>query len=177
MYSNTHGPYVSPVPQTGPFNPPSLDNAFTVRPRTSNSFRPVPTHAPRSFNTRGSMNQAQLLGALSGTSYPSTPGLQRPPIPSMSNMNFHGPGTFPLPPIPPVVAGTPMFRTGPPPHVVGRAPPPSLRAFPSQAVSGPPAAQGLSPTPGFSSNFGFLHSSPNPQNSQLLSILNRGPGQ
>lgn len=173
MYSNTHGPYVSPVPQTGLFNPSSLDNAFTVRPRASNSFRPVPNHAPRSFNTRGSMNQAQLLGALSGTSYPSTPGLQRPPIP----MNFHSPRTYPLPPIPLVMADAPIFRTGPPPPAVGRGPPPPLRAPPSQAVSAPPAAQGLPPTPGLASNFGFPHPTPNFRSSQLLSILNRGLGQ
>jgi len=172
MYSNTHGPYVSPIPQTGSFNPPSLDNAFTVRPRTSNSFRPVPNHAPRSFNTRGSMNQAQLLGALSGTSYPSTPSLQRPSIP----MNFRGPAPYPLPPIPLVVPDAPIFRTGPPPPVVSRGPPAPLRALPSQTVPGPPAAQSLPPTPGVSSNFGFSHPTPNPQSSQLLSILNRGPG-
>lgn len=67
MYSNTHGPYIPSVPQTGPFNPPSPDNVFTVRPRTSNSFRPVSNYPPRSSNTRASMNQALLLGALSGT--------------------------------------------------------------------------------------------------------------
>ncbi|KAI9512600.1 pyrophosphatase DCP2 [Russula earlei] len=172
MYSNTHGPYLPSVPQTGSFNPSSLDNAFTVRPRTSNSFRPVPNHPPRPFNTRGSMNQAQLLGALSGTSYPSTPGLQRPPIPPMSYNNSPS-----FPSTSPVVAGAPIFRTGPHPPVVGRGPPPPLHVLPSQATFGTAAAQGLPSPPGVSSSFRFPHSITNPQNSQLLSILNGGPSQ
>lgn len=98
MYSNTHGPYV-PISQTGPLNPPSPDNAFVVRPRTSNSFRPMPNHSSRSFNTRGSMNQAQLVSAVSGTSYPYA-GLHRSPNPPMPNLNFHSPNTYPLPPFP-----------------------------------------------------------------------------
>ncbi|KAF8274083.1 hypothetical protein EI94DRAFT_985287 [Lactarius quietus] len=53
MYSNTHGPYLHPVPQTGHFNPPTPDNPFIVRPRTSNSFCPPPSHPPRPFNSRG----------------------------------------------------------------------------------------------------------------------------
>ncbi|KAI0275077.1 Dcp2, box A domain-containing protein [Gloeopeniophorella convolvens] len=78
MYPNTQGPYFPPVPQTGHFNPPPPpDNVFTVRPRTSNSFRPIANHHPRPFNTRGSMNQAQLLSALSGT--PAS-GFHRPPM-------------------------------------------------------------------------------------------------
>jgi mRNA-decapping enzyme subunit 2 len=177
MYSNTHGPYV-PIPQTGPL-PPSPDNAFTVRPRTSNSLRPVPNHPPRPFNTRGSMNQAQLLSAVSGTSYPysSTASHHRSPIPPMSNLNFHSPSAYPLPPIPTVVAGAPTFRAGPHPSALGRGPPPPFHVLTSQAISGPTAAQGLLPTPGGSSNFTFSHSTANTQNSQLLSILNRGLGQ
>lgn len=168
MYSNTHGPYIPSVPKTGPFNPPSPDNVFTVRPRTSNSFRPVPNHPPRSSNTRASMNQAQLLGALS-----STPGHHRSPVPPLPILNYHGPSTYP--PIPTVATGAPMFRTGPRPPTVGRGPPPPLRVLPSQTVSGPAvAAQSLPSTPGGSSNFGFPRPSVNPNNTQLLSILNRG---
>jgi mRNA-decapping enzyme subunit 2 len=178
MYSNTHGPYIPSVPQTGPFNPPSPDNVFTVRPRTSNSFRPVPNHPPRSSNTRASMNQAQLLGALSGTSYPSTPGHYRSPVPPLPLLNFHSPNNYPPPPIHTVATGAPIFRTGPHPPTVGRGPPPPLRVLPSQTVSGPAAAaQSLPSTPGGSSKFGFPRPTVNPQNNQLLSILNRGSGQ
>jgi mRNA-decapping enzyme subunit 2 len=176
MYSNTHGPYV-PIPQTRPL-PPSPDNAFAVRPRTSNSFRPVANHLPRSFNTRGSMNQAQLVSAVSGTPYPypPTPSLHRSPIPPMPNLNFRSPSTYSLPPIP-VVTGAPAFRAGPHPPALGRGPPPPLHMLSSQAISGPTASQGPLSTPGGSSNFAFSHSTANPQNSQLLSILNRGSGQ
>ena len=174
MYSNTHGPYV-PIPQTGPLNPPTSDNALAVRPRTSNSFRPVPNHPPRSFNTRGSMNQAQLVSAVSGTSYPypPTPNFHRSPVPPLPNLNFHSPSAY-LPPIPTVVTGAPTFRTGPHTPALGRGPPPPLHAFSSQAISGHTTAQGTLSTPGGSSHFGF---SANPQNTQLLSILNRGSGQ
>lgn len=174
MYSNTHGPYV-PISQTGPLNSPSPDNAFVVRPRTSNSFRPLPNPSPRSFNTRGSMNQAQLLNAVSGTPYPypSTPSLHRPPIPPMPNLNFHSPNTFPPPPIPTLMAGAPTFRTSPHPSALGIVPPPPLPVLSSQTVSGPAAAQ----VPGGSSDFAFPPRAANSQNSQLLSILNRGPGQ
>ena len=176
MYSNTHGSYL-PIPQTGPVNPPSPDNGLAVRPRTSNSFRPLPNHPPRSFNTRGSMNQAQLVSAVSGTSYhyASTPSLHRSPIPPMPNLNFHSPSTYPLPPIPTVMTGAPTFRTGPHPPALGPVPP--LPILSSQVMSGPAAAQGFLSTPGGSSNLPFFRSTANPQNSQLLSILNRGSGQ
>jgi mRNA-decapping enzyme subunit 2 len=174
MYSNTHGPYIPSVPQTGPFNPPSPDNAFTERPRTSHSFRQVPNYHPRPSNTRASMNQAQLLGALSGNSNPSTSGRHMPTIPPMPILNFHS--TFP-PSLPTVVTGAPTFRTGPHPPTVGRGPPPPLRVLPSQAASGLALAPSLPSTPGASSNFGFTRPIPNPQNTQLLSILNRGSGQ
>ncbi|KAI0003688.1 hypothetical protein BJV74DRAFT_876055 [Russula compacta] len=178
MYPNTHGPYVPPGPQTGPFNPPSPDNAFTVRPRTSNSFRVVPNYPPRPFNARASMNQAQLLSALSGSPYPSAQNLQRPPISPMPNLNSHSPSTYPRHFIPTVVPGAPIFRTGPHPPAVGRGPPPPLSVHPSQAVSGPTAAQGLPPsTPKGPSNFGLSRATASFQNSQLLSILNRGSGQ
>lgn len=178
MYSNTHGPYV-PIPKSGPINSPSPDNAFVVRPRTSNSFRPLPNPSPRSFNTRGSMNQAQLLNAVSGTPYPylSTPSLNRPPIPPMQNMNFHSSNTFPPPPIPTLMTGAPTFRTGPHPSAFGRVPPPPLPVLSSQTVSGPAAAQVPLSTPRGSSNFTLPAPAANNQNSQLLSILNRGPGQ
>lgn len=178
MYSNTHGPYL-PIPQTGPLNPPSPDNGLAVRPRTSNSFRPGPNHPPRSFNTRGSMNQAQLVSAVSGASYPyaSTPSLHRSPIPPMPNLNFHSPSTYPPPPIPTVIPGAPTFRTGPHPPALGRGPVPPLPILSSQVMSGPATAQGFLPTPGGSSNLPFFRSTANPQNSQLLSILNRGSGQ
>jgi mRNA-decapping enzyme subunit 2 len=177
MYSNTHGPYV-PIHQTGPLNSPSPDNAFVVRPRTSNSFRPLPNPSPRSFNTRGSMNQAQILNAVSGTPYPypSTPSLHRPPIPPMPNLNFHGPNTFP-PPIPTLMTSAPTFRTGPHPSALGRVPPPPLPVLSSQTVSGPAAAQVPFSTLGGSSDFAFPPPAANTQNTQLLSILNRGPGQ
>jgi mRNA-decapping enzyme subunit 2 len=174
MYSNTHGPYIPSVSQTGPFNPPSPNNAFTERPRTSNSFRQVPNHHIRPSNTRASMNQAQLLGALSGTSNPSTPGHHMSAIPPMPILNFHSPNTFPPPPT--VVTGAPIFRTGPHPPTV-RGPPPPLRVIPSQAVFGHAVAQNLPSTPGGSSNFGFPRPTPNPHNTQLLSILNRNSGQ
>ena len=179
MYSNTHGSYV-PIPQTGPLNSPSPDNAFVVRPRTSNSFRPLPNPSPRSFNTRGSMNQAQLLNAVSGTPYPypSTPSLHRPPIPPMpNNLNYHNLNTFPPPPPPTLMTGTPTFRTGPHPSALGRVPPPPLPVLSSQTVCGPAAAQAPLSTPGGSSDFVFPPPGMNTQNSQLLSILNRGPGQ
>lgn len=175
MYSNTHGPYIPSVPQTGSFNPPSPDNAFTVRPRTSNTFRQVPNYHPRPPNTRASMNQAQLLGALSGNSNPSTQGHHMPSIPPMPILNFHN--TFPPPQLPTVVTGAPIFQTGPHPPRVGRGPPPPLRVLPSQAASGPAVVPSLPSTPGASSNFGFSRPIPNPQNTQLLSILNRGSGQ
>jgi mRNA-decapping enzyme subunit 2 len=178
MYSNTHGPYL-PIPQTGPLNPPSPNNGLAVRPRSSNSFRPVPNYPPRPFNTRGSMNQAQLVSAVSGTSYPyaPTPSLHRSPIPPMPNLNFHSPSTYPPPPVATVVTGAPTFRTGPYPPAIGRVPPPPLPVLSSQAISGPTVTQGLLPTPGGSSNFLFSRSTANSQNSQLLSILNRGSGQ
>jgi mRNA-decapping enzyme subunit 2 len=178
MYSNTHGPYV-PIPQTGPLNSPSPDNAFVVRPRTSNSFRPLPNPSPRSFNTRGSMNQAQLLNAVSGTPYPypSTPSLHRPPIPPMPNLNFHSPNTFPAPPIPTLMTGAPTFRTGPHPSAFGGVPPPPLPVLSSQIVSGPAAVQVPRSTPGGPSDFAFPPPAANTQNTQLLSILNRGLGQ
>lgn len=179
MYSNTHGPYVPIPPQTGPLNSPSPDNAFVVRPRTSNSFRPLPNPSPRSFNSRGSMNQAQLLNAVSGTPYPylSTPSLNRPPIPPMPNLNFHSPNVFPPPPIPTLTTGAPTFRTGPHPSALGRAPPPPLPVLSSQSVSGAAAAQVPLSTPGGSYDFAFPPRAANTQNTQLLSILNRGPGQ
>lgn len=177
MYPNTHGPYVHPGPQTGPFNPPSPDNAFTVRPRTSNSFRAVPNYPQRPFNARASMNQAQLLSALSGSPYPSAQNLQRPPISPMPNLNSHSPSTYPRHSIPTAVPGAPIFRTGPHPPAVGRGPPPPLSVLPLQAVSGPITVQGLPSTPRGSSNFGFSRATANSQNSQLLSILNRGSGQ
>jgi mRNA-decapping enzyme subunit 2 len=158
MYSNTHGPYLHPVPQTGHFNPPTPDNAFIVRPRTSNSFCPPPSYPPRPFNSRGSMNQAQLLNALSGTSYPPSSGFPRPPIPPMPNVP--GPSAYPIIP----------SRTGPYPPAVSRGPPPPLRVQPTRSVSGPVPAQSLPYTP-------FPHSTVSPQNSHLLSILNRGSGQ
>ena len=167
MYSNTHGPYLHHVPQTGHFNPPTPDNAFIVRPRTSNSFCPPPSHPPQPFNSRGSMNQAQLLNALSGTSYPSSSGFHRPPISPMPNVP--GPSVYPLPPIP---TGMPS-RTGPYPPAVGRGPLPPLRGQPSRSASGPVPAQSLHYTPAVP----FRHSTVRPQNSQLLSILNRGSGQ
>ncbi|ETW87197.1 hypothetical protein HETIRDRAFT_377994, partial [Heterobasidion irregulare TC 32-1] len=69
MY-NVHGPY-HPQPQIfNPYNhgPPGMpgDDPFTVRPRTSNTFRPVADNLSRPLQTRASMNQAQLLSALSG---------------------------------------------------------------------------------------------------------------
>ena len=172
MYSNTHGPYLHSVPQTGHFNPPSPDNAFIVRPRTSNSFCPPPSHPPRPFNSRGSMNQAQLLNALSGPSHLSSSGFHRPPIPLMPNVPGHS--THPLPPIPLVARARGMpSRTGLYPPVVGRGPPPPLAVQPSRPGSGPAPAQ--------SHPFGpaapFSHSTVSPRNSQLLSILNRGPNQ
>jgi len=178
MYSNTQGPYV-PIPQTGPkLNSPSPDNAFVVRPRTSNSFRPVPNPSPRSFNARGSMNQAQLLNAVSGAyPYPSTPSVHRPPIPPMPNLNFHSPSTFPPPPLPTLMPGAPTFRTGPHPPALGRVPIPPPPVLSSQAVPGPAAAQVSLSTPGGSSNFVFPPPAANTRNSQLLSILNRGSGQ
>jgi mRNA-decapping enzyme subunit 2 len=173
MYSNTHGPYV-PIPQTGPLNSPSPDNAFVVRPRTSNSFRPLPNPSPRSFNARGSMNQAQLLNAGTPYPYPSTPSLHRSPIPPMPNLNFHSPNSFPPPPVPTLMTGAPTFRTGPHPSALGRVPPPPLPILSSQTISGPTAAQVPLSTPG---GFAFPPPAANTQNSQLLSILNRGPGQ
>jgi mRNA-decapping enzyme subunit 2 len=168
MYSNTHGSYLSSVPQTGHINSPPPDNIFTVRPRTSNSFRPIPNHPPRPLNTRASMNQAQLLGALSGTPYPYSPGIHRPSIPPMP-----GPVTHHLPPIPPV-----SLQTGPHlPATPGRGPPPPLRIPPTRAVSGPTPPQGLLSTPTRSSNFGLSHPTTGTQNSHLLNILNHGPGQ
>ena len=169
MYSNTHGPYLHPVPQTGHFNPPTSDNAFIIRPRTSNSFYPPPSHPSRPFHSRGSMNQAQLLGALSGTSYSSPSGFHRPPIPPMSNVP--GTGTYPLPPFPPVVAGMPS-RNCPYPPAVSGGPPPQPRVQPSRSASGPVPAQGHPFPPAVP----FPHSTVSPQNSQLLSILNRGSG-
>ncbi|KAH9081643.1 DCP2-domain-containing protein [Lactarius deliciosus] len=168
MYSNTHGPYLHHVPQTGHFNPPTPDNAFIVRPRTSNSFCPAPSHPPRPFNSRGSMNQAQLLGALSGSSHPSLSGFHRPPIPLAPNVP--GPGTYPIPPIHSVMTGIPP-RTGPYPPAVGRGPP--LRGQPSRSTSGPVPVKSLPFTPAVP----FSHSTVSPQNSQLLNILNRGSGQ
>jgi mRNA-decapping enzyme subunit 2 len=171
MYSNTHGPYLHPVPQTGHFNPPTPDNAFIVRPRTSNSFCPPPSHPPRPFNSRGSMNQAQLLGVLSGTSHPSPSGFHRPPIPPMPNVP--GLGTYPIPHVPSVVTGMPS-RTGTYPPAVSRGPPPQSRVQPSRSASGPAPAQ----THPFPPAVSFPHSTVrSPQNSQLLSILNRGSSQ
>jgi len=170
MYSNTHGPYLHPVPQTGHFNPPTPDNAFIIRPRTGNSFCPPPSHPPQPFNSRGSMNQAQLLGVLSGTSYPSPSGFHRPPIPPMPNVP--GLGTYPVPHVPSVVTGMPS-RTGPYPPAVSRGPPPQLRVQPSRSASGPAPAQ----THPFPQAVSFPHSTVSPQNSQLLSILNRGSNQ
>jgi len=61
----THMPPSLPQPHfPNPGLPAVIDDPFTVRPRTSNTFRPVFSHAPRPFNTRGSMSQAQLLSAL-----------------------------------------------------------------------------------------------------------------
>ena len=170
MYSNTHGPYLHPVPQTGHFNPPTPDNAFIVRPRTSNSFCPPPSHPPRPFNSRGSMNQAQLLGVLSGTSHPLPSGFHRPPIPPMPNVP--GLGTYPAPHAPSVVTGMPS-RTGTYPPAVNRGPPPQPRVQTSRSASGPAPAH----THPFPPAVSFPHSTVSPQNSQLLSILNRGSNQ
>lgn len=168
MYSNTHGPYLHPVSQTGHFNPPTPDNAFIVRPRTSNSFCPPPSHPQRTFNSRGSMNQAQLLNALSGTPYTSSSGFHRPSIPPM--LNVPGPSAYPFPPS--VMTGMPS-RSGSYPPAVGRGPPAPSRAQPSRSASGPVPAQNLPFTPAVP----FPHSIVSPQNSHLLSILNRGSGQ
>jgi mRNA-decapping enzyme subunit 2 len=167
MYSNTHGPYLH---QTGHLNPPTPDNAFIVRPRTSNSFCPPPSHPSRPFNSRGSLNQAQLLSALSGTSYPSPSGFHLPPIPPMHN--FPAPNTYPLHPIPSAVTGVPS-RAGPYPPAVGRGAPPQPRVQPSRSASGPVPAPSLP----FHPAVPFSRSAVSPQNSQLLNILNRGSGQ
>jgi mRNA-decapping enzyme subunit 2 len=170
MYSNTHGPYLHPVPHTGHFNSPTPDNAFIVRPRTSNSFCPPPSHPPRPFNSRGSMNQAQLLGALSGSSYSSPSGFHLPPIPPMHNVP--APNTYPIHPIPSAVTGMPS-RTGPYPPAVSRGAPPQSRVQPLRSASGPVPAPSLP----FHPAVPFARSTVNPQNSQLLNILNRGSGQ
>jgi hypothetical protein len=52
-----------------------------------------------------------------------------------------------------------------------------LPVLSSQTVSGPAAAQVPISTPGGSSDFTFPRPAANTQNTQLLSILNRGPGQ
>jgi mRNA-decapping enzyme subunit 2 len=169
MYSNTHGPYMHPVPQTGHFNPPIPDNAFIVRPRTSNSFCAPPSHPLRPFNSRGSMNQAQLLSALSGTPHPSS-GFHLPPIPPMHNVP--GPNTYPLHSIPAAVTGMPS-RTGPYPPAVSRGAPPQPRVQPSRSASGPVPTSSLP----FQPAVPFSRSTVGPQNSHLLNILNRSSGQ
>jgi len=170
-------PTSHPYPRQEPFNPPSPDNVFTVRPRTSNSFRPVPNHPPRSSNTHASMNQAQLLGALSGTSYPPRQvitGLQFPHCLCRTSVVLT---TIPLP-LSPLSRRCANISNCPHPPTVGRGPPPPLRVLPSQTVSGPAAAaQSLPSTPGGSSKFGFPVQLWIPKNNQLLSILNRGSGQ
>ena len=170
MYSNTHGPYLHPVPQTGHFNAPTPDNAFIVRPRTSNSLSSPPSHPPRPFNSRGSMNQAQLRGLLSGTSYPSPSGFHPPPIPPMHTVP--GPNTYPFHHIPAAVIGMPS-RTGPYPPAVSRGAPPQPRVQPSRSASGPVPVPSLP----FYPTVPFPRSAVGPQNSQLLNILNRGSGQ
>jgi mRNA-decapping enzyme subunit 2 len=61
-------PRIPVVPGT-----PMQDEAFVVRPRTSNTFRPIPPPSSRQFGARASMSQAQLLGILSNGPAPSAP--------------------------------------------------------------------------------------------------------
>ena len=165
---NVHGPY-HPQPQIfNPHNhgPPGMpgDDPFTVRPRTSNTFRPVADNFSRPLQTRASMNQAQLLSALSGPL-----GTQRPPVGL--------PGSAHPPPIPHQAVMRGMNPSAMPLHAGPNSsskmgpvlPPPPLHMTPAHFMPGPTSAPAISP------NFNVSH--PPPQsNATLLSILNRGPG-
>jgi mRNA-decapping enzyme subunit 2 len=79
MYQHTsqHGPpptqmIYQTLPNNGGPRIAPQDDAFVVRPRTSNALRPSPQPPPRAFASRASMSQAQLLGILSnGPNLPS----------------------------------------------------------------------------------------------------------
>lgn len=154
------------VPVGSNFPPGFIPNSpqhdpFTVRPRTSNAFHPVPypLHFPRA-----SMNDEQLRFMMSGVS-------PRPPP-------AHAAG--PLGPYPPphLRMGYPLGHpAGPPSLAFQMAPPPlsqpSLRVVPTQFLPGAPSNEpGPLSAPPLSPSFS-LTSRPNPSNNaHLLSILN-----
>lgn len=125
---HTHSDALPPqtIYQTVQSNPPVLsgpineDEAFVVRPRTSNNFRPIPPPPSRQFGSRASMSQAQLMGILGhGTAPPP------PPMPPTMAIP-HG---LPPPPHFPSRAG---MMSVPPPMRMGPVlpPPPMLHAPP-----------------------------------------------
>ncbi|KAI0348078.1 hypothetical protein BDW22DRAFT_53111 [Trametopsis cervina] len=134
------------------------DDAFIIRPRTSNNIHPAPY---TSLSTRPSLSEDQLRAMMSAAG-------PRPPMPPV--------GPYHMPP-PPHLAGPP--RPGPPylmavpPVPAGRLPYPNLRLIPPQQL--PPgqfAEQPLS-APAVSPAFNLIpRAKPAHNNAQLLSILN-----
>ncbi|KZV71341.1 hypothetical protein PENSPDRAFT_411919 [Peniophora sp. CONT] len=133
QHTHSDAPPLQTIYQTVQSNPPVLpgpineDEAFVVRPRTSNNFRPIPPPPARQFGSRASMSQAQLMGILS-----HGPAPPLPPLPP----NMAGPHGFPLPHFPPRAGmmSVPPMGMGPvlppPPmmHAPPRVPPPAVSA-------------------------------------------------
>lgn len=178
MYPNNQGPSY-PVPNSSIHLPGSReDDAFTVRPRTSNAFHPIPMshHQPQPSRpipnmNRASMSQAQLMGVLSG-----------PPAPMPGPQYHHpsGPHGLPMQPSP---AGMgmrpPPFMNGPPPSSRMGTVPPQLHVLPPNLMPGPPPPPGPTSAPALSPNFQNPHNPVNQSNAgMLLSLLmNKGtPG-
>jgi len=145
-------------------NPAQYD-PFTVRPRTSNTFHPVPyPHMPRA-----SMNEEQLRFMMVGGSprnhsaYVARPLAQHPQLPPQSHHMV-----FP--------SGHPA---GPPPQAFQHQPPPQLsqqqqplRVIPPQYLPHSPSEPGPLTAPPISPSYN-LPLRPNPaNNAHLLSILN-----
>ncbi|THH21524.1 hypothetical protein EW146_g20 [Bondarzewia mesenterica] len=161
-----HNPPQQPLFHPFPYNgPPAMtgDDPFTVRPRTSNTFRPIPNHLPRPFNTRGSMNQAQLLSVLSGFSAPGTQRLPMPPL-----------GLHPPPPLMPAVGGpsaVPFYSGANNLNPMGPAPT-AVRSVPPHFLPGSFPALGPISAPAHAPKFNI----PPQGSANLLSILNsNGP--
>lgn len=152
MYPNMHGPSY-PAPNSSIYRPvPREDDVFTVRPRTSNAFHPLPMshHQPQPSRpipnmNRASMSQAQLMGIISGPPAP---------MPGPHYQHTSGPhGPTMQPPHSGMAMRPPPFMNGLPPSSRMGTVPPQLHVLPPHLMSGPPPPPGPTSAPALSPNF------------------------
>ncbi|TCD71546.1 mRNA-decapping enzyme subunit 2 [Steccherinum ochraceum] len=156
----SHGPTSVPAGLPPGFIPHSVQqDPFTVRPRTSNTFHPVPyqPHFPRA-----SMNEEQLRLIMAGVSPRPPPAHTVGPLGGYSPMQHR--------------QGFPIGNSGPPPHGFQPPPPhlaqPPLRVIPPHQLRNAPLGElGPLSAPPISPTYN-LPPRPNPANNALLSILN-----